>query len=98
MTNSTNNIIPQPLDSFIYPPSCYSGEPISENIVFNHQLQVFSQEIAYIGGLEASGQISSKAAYKQVKELWKQVRRFKKKLKLSKSIGNLVNYSQPTRV
>jgi hypothetical protein len=95
LNTRTNSTI---IDPLIYPPSCYSGEPISENIVFNHKLQIFAQEVAYIGGLEASGQITAKTAYKQIKSLWKQVRRVKKELKLSKSMGNLVTHSHVRKV
>jgi hypothetical protein len=78
--------------SFIYPPSCYTDSSTSENIVFNTRVQLFSEQVAYISGLEASGQISAKLAYKQIKSLWKQLKRFKKQLKSSQHIGNLITY------
>lgn len=78
--------------SFIYPPRCYNQEGTQEQVVFNTRVQLFAQEVSYIGGLEASGQISAKAAYKQIKANWKQLKKFKKQLKWSNSLGNLISY------
>ncbi len=77
---------------FIYPPSCYYGDGTPENINFNASIQELSQQIAYIGGLEASGEISSKKAYKKIRTLWKDFKKLKQKLRISKNVGNLVNY------
>jgi hypothetical protein len=86
------------INALIYPPSCYLDGSRSENVIFNTELQGFAQEISYISGLEASGQISPKNAYKEVKLRWKELKKFKKKLKISKNIGNLVAYQNVKKV
>jgi|GEM_PF-3370321 hypothetical protein len=76
---------------FIYPPSCYFGESTPENLAFNTKIQYLAQKIAYIGGLEASGQLSSKKAYKEIKAQWKEFKQFRKKLKEGKYLENLMS-------
>ncbi|TAE58324.1 MAG: hypothetical protein EAZ76_12830 [Nostocales cyanobacterium] len=35
-------------DTFLYPRSCYYGRVKPQNLVFNANLQIFSQKVAYI--------------------------------------------------
>ncbi len=71
-------------NNFLYPRSSYQGSVKPENLVFNANLQEFAQKISYICNLETGGKIPSKEAYKQIKQLWKQLKRSKKEL----GIGN----------
>ncbi len=66
--------------NFLYPRSRYYGEVKPENLVFNANLQEFSQRVSYIAALETSGKISSEEAYCQIKVLWKQLKQSKKEL------------------
>lgn len=67
-------------DRFLYPRSRYYGQFSPENLVFDANLQEFAQKIGYITALETSGKLSPDEAYKQIKALWKQLKRSKKEL------------------
>ncbi len=73
--NSKNN--------FLYPKVNYRGELTpsnANNLVFNANLQEFAQKVVYICGLETNGKVSTDEAYKQIKQLWKQLKTSKKEL------------------
>ena len=69
-------------DDFFYPRSRYYGQVKPENLVFNANLQEFTQKISYICNLETSGKIAPEEAYEQIKALWKQLKRTKKELRI----------------
>lgn len=71
-------------DNFLYPRNRYYGEVKVENMIFNANLQDFSQKVGYITALETSGKLSSDDAYEQIKTLWKQLKRSKKELLIGK--------------
>ncbi|MEH2168354.1 MAG: hypothetical protein V7K41_17220 [Nostoc sp.] len=70
----------QDKNSFLYPRSRYYGKFQPENLVFNANLQEFSQKISYITCLETGGKLSQEEAYEQIKKLWKQLKHSKKQL------------------
>ncbi|MEH2289453.1 DUF7219 family protein [Nostoc sp.] len=74
----------QDKNSFFYPRSRYYGKFRPENLVFNANLQEFSQKISYITSLETGGKLSQEEAYQQIKSLWKELKHSKRQL----SIGN----------
>lgn len=61
-------------ENFIFPRNSYRGEFTPENLVFNANLQEFAQKVSYICNLETNGKISSQDAYKQIKNLWAQLK------------------------
>jgi hypothetical protein len=65
---------------FFYPRSRYRGQVKPENLVFNANLQEFSQRVTYICCLETGGKLSPEESYKEIKALWKQLKRSKKQL------------------
>lgn len=67
-------------DDFLYPRGRYYGQVKPENLVFNANLQEFTQRIGYICGLETSGKISPEDAYEQIRDLWKHLKQAKKEL------------------
>lgn len=67
-------------NNFIYPYHPYHGKIKPENIVFNSNLQEFAQKANYICNLETGGKLSPEQAYKQIKSLWKDLKRSKKRL------------------
>ena len=69
---------------FLYPRSRYYGEVKPENLVFNANLQEFAQRVSFICALETGGKLSPEESYKQVKALWKQLKRTKKQLGIGK--------------
>ncbi|MEH2065671.1 MAG: hypothetical protein V7K50_25995 [Nostoc sp.] len=70
----------QDKNNFLYPRSQYYGKFQPENLVFNANLQEFSQRISYITCLETAGKLSQEEAYQQIKALWKQLKHSKKQL------------------
>lgn len=69
-------------DDFLYPRSRYYGQVQPKNLVFNANLQEFSQRISYICNLETGGKIPPAEAYEQIKLLWKELKRSKKQLRI----------------
>lgn len=67
-------------NKFLYPHRRYYGQVKPENLVFNANLQEFTQKVGYITSLETSGKISPQEAYQQIKTLWKQLKHSKKEL------------------
>ncbi|AFZ59342.1 DUF7219 family protein [Anabaena cylindrica] len=65
---------------FLYPRGRYYGHVQPENLVFNANLQEFAQRINYICNLETGGKLPPAEAYKQIKLLWKELKRSKKQL------------------
>ena len=65
---------------FLNPYSRYYGEVKPENLVFNANLQEFANRVTIICGLETNGKMTPDEAYKEVKSLWKQLKRSKKEL------------------
>ncbi|MBD2570964.1 DUF7219 family protein [Anabaena lutea] len=80
-------------DNFLYPRSCYYGQVKPQNLVFNANLQIFSQKVAYITALETGGKLSPEEAYDQIETLWKELKSSKKELglgiELNKHSGGL---------
>ncbi len=70
---------------FLFPRNNYRGKVKPENLVFNSNLQEFAQKISYICNLETGGKLPPEEAYKQIKSLWKQLKRSKKELGIGKS-------------
>ena len=75
-------------DDFLYPHSSYHGKVQPENLVFNANLQEFAQKISYVCNLETGGKLAPEEAYKQIKSLWKELKRSKKALKIGEQAHN----------
>ncbi|MCL2923808.1 MAG: hypothetical protein MGF17_04035 [Trichodesmium sp. MAG_R04] len=71
-------------DDFLYPRSSYHGDFTPENLLFNANLQEFTQRASLICGLETSGKISPEEAYDQLKKLWKKLKKSRKNLNFDK--------------
>jgi sigma54-dependent transcription regulator len=67
-------------DRFLYPRSRYYGQFTPPNLVFNANLQEFSQRVTYICGLETGGKLNPEAAYQEIKQLYKQLKKSRKQL------------------
>ncbi len=68
------------IDSFLYPNNRYNGNFKPENLVFNSNLQEFTQKVSYICSLETAGKLTPEDSYQQIKSLWKELKRSKKQL------------------
>ena len=71
-------------EKLLYPQARYYGQIKPENLVFNANLQEFSQKVSYITCLETSGKLAPQEAYDKIKALWKQVKHSKKELGIGK--------------
>lgn len=60
--------------NFLYSRYRYSGEFTPQNLVFNANLQEFSQRVGYICNLQTRGKLSPQESYNQIEKLWEQVK------------------------
>jgi isopropylmalate/homocitrate/citramalate synthase len=67
-------------DNFLNPRSRYRGQVKPENLVFNANLQEFANRVTIICSLETNGKMTPEESYKEIKALWKQLKRSKKEL------------------
>jgi hypothetical protein len=70
--------------NFIFPHNRYRGNFKPEHLVFNANLQEFSQRVSYIANLETNGKISPEESYREIKALWKDLKQSKKSLQIGK--------------
>ena len=70
---------------FLYPHAPYHGEVKPENLVFNANLQEFAQKVSFICNLETNGKIPTHEAYRQIKQLWKELKKTKKQLAIGEN-------------
>lgn len=67
-------------EQFLYPKNSFRGDFTPETLVFDANLQEFSQKISYLCALESNGKLNQTDAYKQIKQLWKSLECSKKEL------------------
>lgn len=72
-------------NNFLYPRNSYYGQVKPENLVFNANLQEFSQRVNYICNLGTNGKLTPEDSYNQIKDLWQQLKRTKKELGVSEN-------------
>jgi hypothetical protein len=65
---------------FFFPRARYYGQVKPENLVFNANLQEFSQRLSIICSLETGGKISPDDAFCQIEALWQQLQRSREQL------------------
>jgi hypothetical protein len=73
------------LSEFLFPRSRYYGQFKPENLVFNANLQEFSQRISYICGLENNGKLSPQESFQQIESLWQDLDRTKNQLGIGRN-------------
>lgn len=61
------------LQSFLYPRQRYRGSVDPAGIVFNANLQEFSQRVSYICALQTGGKLSPIESFQQIRSLWHQL-------------------------
>jgi hypothetical protein len=66
--------------NFFYLQNRYQGKFTPANLAFNSNLQEFAQRVSLIVGLETGGKLSPQAAYAQIEELRKLLKRSKEQL------------------
>lgn len=77
--------------NFLLPRARYRGAVKPENLVFNANLQEFSQRVMLISSLETNGKISPAESYQQIGDLWEQLSRSYQQL----AIGNSSLFDNP---
>lgn len=70
---------------FISPHGRYHGSFRPEAMVFNANLQEFAQRVSLIAGLQTNGKLTPEESYRQVRELWKQLKRSKRGLQIGEN-------------
>ena len=60
--------------NFIYRQRRYGGQVRPEALVFNANLQEFSQRVSYICNLQTNGKLSPEESYHQANALWEQLK------------------------
>ena len=53
---------------------------LPREMMFDANLGEFATKVGFIGGLESNGELSAYKPYKQIKDVWKQLKRTKKNL------------------
>lgn len=75
-------------ENFFYPRSRYYGQVKPQDLVFNANLQEFTQRVSLICNLQTGGKMTPEEAYYQIKNLWKQLKLTKKGLEIGEnSVG-----------
>jgi hypothetical protein len=70
----------QKIFNFLFPTSRYLGYCTPENLIFDANLQEFSQKVSYISALGTGGKLSPQEAYEQIDRLWQQLETLKENL------------------
>lgn len=72
-------------NQFLSPCGRYYGVVKPENLVFNANLQEFSQRVSLLCGLETGGKLSAAETFAQIEALWEQLRNSKETLGIGQS-------------
>lgn len=78
----------QNIQNFLYPRRRYHGQFTPEALVFNANLQEFSQRVSYICNLQTRGKLSPEESYHQINGLWEDVKVSFQTLGMGKDMGN----------
>lgn len=78
----------QDIHNFLYPRRRYHGNFKPETLVFNANLQEFSQRVTYICNLQTRGKLSPEESYHQIDALWEEVKDSFQTLGIGKDVGN----------
>ncbi|WP_310480994.1 hypothetical protein [Chamaesiphon sp. VAR_48_metabat_403] len=84
----------KPSDFFLYNNNRYNGDFTPQHLVFNSNLQEFTQRVSFICSLETAGKLTPEESYKQIKALWKELKRSKKQLGIGEQSTNDGNEEQ----
>lgn len=71
--------------NFLFPCSHYRGSVKPENLVFNANLQEFSQRVSLIVGLQTNGKLTPQEAFEQIEALWQKLEASKNGLEVGQN-------------
>lgn len=63
------------VNNFLYPLRSSRGPAEPRRMIFDANLQEFSQRVSYIAGLETSGKLSPDESYRAIESLWQTLAR-----------------------
>jgi len=69
-----NDEVEREKQKFLYPLSKYYGKLTPQRLIFDANLQEFSQRVSFICALESNGKMTGEEAYQEIKKLWKQLK------------------------
>jgi transcriptional regulator with AAA-type ATPase domain len=69
-------------DEFLNPLASYRGEPTLTEYMFNANLQEFANKVDLLCALQTGGKISPEDAYKEIRQLWKELKHSKESLRV----------------
>jgi hypothetical protein len=72
---------------FLYPRNHYHGQWTPETLMFNANLQEFSQRVSYICNLETGGKLLPYEAYEKIESLWQQLKQTRQQLGIGASLS-----------
>ncbi|MEH1948390.1 MAG: hypothetical protein V7K77_15775 [Nostoc sp.] len=72
---------------FLYPRDRYHGKLQPNSLIFNANLQEFTQRVSYIANLETAGKLSPQIAFGQLEALWKELEDSKNKLGIGSDLS-----------
>ncbi|WP_347179609.1 DUF7219 family protein [Roseofilum halophilum] len=72
-------------EQFLYPRTSYHGKLTPDNLIFNANLQEFSQKVSVISALETNGKITPLESYNRIKNLWEELHRIRQGLDIQDS-------------
>ncbi|AVH65637.1 hypothetical protein CDG77_18135 [Nostoc sp. 'Peltigera membranacea cyanobiont' 213] len=72
-------------DNFLYHHHPYLGEFTPQKLIFNANLQEFSQSVCYISNLQNGEKLSSQECYEEIELLWQQLTQSFKALGMDKN-------------
>ncbi len=67
-------------DDFVFPYRRFHGDASLPNMIFDANLQEFSQRVTMVCALENGGKMSPEDAYAEIKRLWKQLKASKQNI------------------
>jgi len=68
------------LSDFLYPNARYRGSFKPKHLIFNANLQEFSQRVSYLCSLESAGKLPPEEVYEAIEALWQQLKTSKTQL------------------
>lgn len=75
------------LDEFLFPRRRYRGPSQPKYLLFNANLQEFSQRVGYISALHTNGKLNSAEAYGQLRQLWKELKHRRRQFEIGQDPG-----------
>jgi glutathione peroxidase-family protein len=77
------NTLQNSKQNLLYPHHNYRGTFTPNQLMFNANLQEFSQKVTYIVNFETNGQLTAGQAYQELETLWEKIKECRLSLEIS---------------